>query len=76
MLPSLCRAAINSPWVEILNEFRMSLQLGAELLVCPLDVGQECLVGEDGIPDDILRRADVVVDQAGVHEKTVIAHAK
>jgi len=27
------------------------------------------------IPDDILRRANVVVDQAGVHEKTVVAHA-
>jgi hypothetical protein len=28
------------------------------------------------IPDDILRRANVVVDEAGVHNKTVVAQAK
>ena len=47
--------AYYSPHLEILNEFRISFRLGAELLICLLNVGQECLIGEDGIPDDILR---------------------
>src|SRR5277367_1817715 len=44
----------------------MSLRPAAELLVCPLDVGQECFVGEDGIPDNIFPEIKGCIDN-GFH---------